>query len=80
MKRVMYIMRANLQIGATDGYAQRTFRGIVGDDAEVPDDIASILVAQGLAVLAPEKKPAAAKDPAEKPATKAPASRRKRQK
>lgn len=75
MRRVMFIARSNLQIGATDGYAQRTFRGIVGEDAEVPDDIASILVAQGLAVLAPEKKPAAAK-----PAAKVPAARRKRQK
>lgn len=64
MKRVSYIMRANLQIGATGGYEQRTFRGIVGEDAEVPDDIAEILVAQGLAVLAPEKKPPAAKAPA----------------
>ena len=61
MKRVMYIARTNLQIGPTDGFPSRTFRAIIGENAEVPDEIAALLVAQGHAVLVtgkPPKRPA----------------------
>jgi hypothetical protein len=71
----MYIACTNLQIGPSDGFPTRTFRAIVGDNAEVPDDIAALLVAQDSAVLVTETKKAV-----DQPAAKAPVQRRKRQK
>jgi hypothetical protein len=72
MKRVMYITRTNLQLARSSGKIE-TYRGIVGENAEVPDDIAVLLVARGEGVLVvsgkPTLEPATDPPPAEKAAS-----------
>jgi len=77
MARVMYITRANLQVGAPHPAGIQTYRGVLGENSEVPDDIAELLVRRGLAVFVTDKVHIASQPIAEKiPASRTTRKRR----
>ena len=61
MVRIRYIARTNLQEGFSEPFGVISYRGTIGEVADVPPEIAAVLVRDGNAVILEEKKPAAAK-------------------
>ena len=59
MVRIRYIARTNLQEGFSEPFGVISYRGTIGEVAEVPAEIAAVLVRDGNAVIVEEKKPAA---------------------
>ncbi len=68
MQRVRYILQTSMQRASTPGNVE-TFRGIAGEEAELPDDVAAMLAADGrVELLAAVRKPTAEAPPAPRPA------------
>jgi len=67
MQRVRYILQTSMQRASTPGNVE-TFRGIAGEEAELPDDVAAMLAADGRVELLAVHKPTAETPPAPRPA------------